>query len=154
MATSVIPALIDALYAQASSSLPTTRVLLGPGITNDPGDYLMVGVDDPNEDEDAVEVADVTQEPMAFGSTRPRMEEGFIHMVARSRNGDSDLQAALDAVYATEEALATVLRTTDNLGVAGVMNLGNGSRLQCTWNQDSYGAVATLRYDIAFRASI
>ena len=154
MAASVVPALIAALHARASADLPNTVVLLGPGITDDPGDYLMVGVDDPNEDEDAVEVADVTQEPMAFGSTRPRREEGFIHMAARSRNGDSDLQAALNAVYVIEDALAQALRTTDSLGVAGVMKLGNGARSRLTWNLDDYGAVATLQYDIAFDAAI
>ena len=153
MAASVVPALIAALYAQASSSLPTTLVLLGPGVTDDPGDYLMVGVLDP-DDEDAVEVADVTQDPMAFGSTRPRREEGFIHLVARSRNGDLDLQAALDAAAAVEEALAAVLRTTDSLGVTGVMKLGNGARKRVTWNLDNFGAVATIQYDIAFDAAI
>ena len=153
MATSVIPALIAALYAQASSSLPTTLVLLGPGITNDPGDYLMVGVDDP-DGEDETQAADVTQDQMAFGATRPRREEGEIFLVARSRNGNSDLQAACDAAYATQEALAAVLRTTDSLGVAGVMKLGNGARMPLAWNLDDYGAVATLRYTIAFEASI
>ena len=153
MATSVLPALIAALYAQASSSLPNTLVLLGPGITDDPGDYLMVGCSDPDADGE-FEIAELEQEQMAFGATRPRQESGAIFMVARSRNGDSDLQAAIDAAQATQEALATVLRTTNDLGVTGVMHLGNASRGGPMGLLDNYGAQATLRYVITFTASI
>jgi len=153
MATSVVPALIDALFTQATAALPTTLVLYGPGVTDDPGDYLMVGMSDPAFD-GPFEAARSTQEQMAFGSTRPRKEEGVIHMVACSRNGNGDLQAALAAASAIQEALATVLRTTDNLGVTGVLKLGNGADATPIWDHDNYGAVATLLYDIAFEAAI
>ena len=153
MATSVAPALIAALYAQASAALPTTLVLLGPGITDDPGDYLMVGCNDPDAEDD-FEIARVDSEQMTFGSTRPRMEDGAIHMVARSRNGDSDLQAAIDAAYAIQEALAAVVSATDNLGVAGVMKLGNATTSGPWGRLDGYGALATLHYDITFSSAI
>jgi len=153
MATSAVPALIDALVTQATTALPTVRVYDGFGISDDPGDYLMVGVQDPDADAET-EAADATQEQMAFGATRPRKEQGVIHMVARSVNGDGNQKTARDAAYATQEALATVLRTTDNAGVTGVLRLGNGSNLRLMQDQNDYGAVATLLYDIAFEAAI
>jgi hypothetical protein len=153
MAASVVPALIDALVAAASTALPNVLVLDGVGMTDDPGDYLMVGVLDPDID-GPFEAARSTQEQMAFGSTRPRKEEGVIHMVAKSVSGDGSQKAARDAAYAIQEALATVLRTTDNLGVAGVVRLGNGADMTPTQDQTHDGAVATLPYDIAFEAAI
>ena len=153
MAASIVPALIDALVTTAASALPSAVVIDGQGHTDDPGDYLLVGCEDPDTDGES-EAARVTQTQMAFGSTRPREEDGVIHMVARSVNGAADQKAARDAVYAIQEALATALRTTDNLGVAGGLKLGNGSDLSLHQDQNDYGAVATLRYDIAFTAAI
>jgi len=153
MATSVVPALIDALVTQARSALPNTLILDGIGNTDDPGDYLMVGVDDPDADDESG-AADITQQPLAFGSTRPRRETGVIHMAARSVDGASSAKTARDAVYALQEALAAVLRTTDSLGIAGVMSLGNGANVRLLQSQTSYGATATLLYDIAFDAQI
>jgi len=153
MATSVVPALIDALVTQATAALPSTLVLDGIGVTDDPGNYLLVGCLDPADDAES-EAARVTQQQMAFGVSRPRMETGVIHMVARSVNGDGNQKATRDAVYAIHEALATVLRTTDNLGVTGNLQLSNGADLALDQDQDDRGAVATLRYDIAFTAQI
>jgi len=153
MSASVVPSLIDALVAQAAAALPTALVLDGIGVTDDPGDYLMVGTDDPDNPDES-EAATVTQTQMAFGSTRPRHEEGVIHMAARSISGDGDQKAARDAVYALQEALAAVLRTATDLGVTGALTLGNGANLRLLQNQDTYGARATLLYDIAFDAQI
>jgi len=153
LSTSVVPALIDALVTAARTALPSALVLDGYGVTDDPGDYLMVGVSDPDPDGDT-ESADVTQDQMAFGATRPRKEEGVVHMVAKSVDGGGNAKTARDAAYAIQEALATVLRTTDNAGVTGVLKLGNGSNLRLRQDQDDYGAVATLLYDIAFEAAI
>jgi len=153
VAASVVPALIDALVTQATAALPSTLVLDGYGVTDDPGDYLMVGVEVPLPDEES-EAASTTQEQMAFGATRPRKEDGVIHMVAKSVSGDGVAKTARDAAYATQEALATVLRTTDNAGVTGVLRLGNGSNLRLMQDQTNYGAVAILLYDIAFEAAI
>jgi hypothetical protein len=153
MASSVVPSLIDALVAQAVTSLPGALIFDGGGITDDPGDYLMIGVSDPDDDGEP-EAADVTQQQMAFGSTRPRRETGSVHIAARSIAGDGVQKTARDAVYAMQEALATALRTTDNLGVAGILSLGNGSNLRLLQTQNESGAVATLLYDIAFDAQI
>lgn len=153
MSVSVVPALIDALVTTATAALPGVVVSDGFGVTSDPGDFLMVGVSDPDDAEES-EAASVTQNQLAFGSTRPRLESGSIHLAARSVNGAGDQKAARDAVYAIHEALATALRTTDNLGVTGVQQLGNGAALRLLQTQNTAGAVATLLYDIAFDAQI
>jgi hypothetical protein len=150
---SVVPALIDAMVAAFTAALPGGKVYDGYGQSDDPGDYLMIGVEDPDADSES-EAASVAQSQMAFGATRPRMEEGVIHMAARSVNGDASQKAARDAVYAMQEALATALRTTNDLGVTGVMQLGNGSNLRLLQDQNNHGAVATLLYEIAFKAAI
>jgi hypothetical protein len=156
MAGSVIPALIDALVAAAQAALPDAKVSDGFLLSDEPGDYLMVGVEDPESltNGDDAEAASVSQDQMAFGVTRPRMEEGAIHLAARSVNGDANQKAARDAVYAMHEALAGALRPTNDLGVTGVLKLSNGASLSLRQNQDGYGAVATLLYDIAFTAQI
>lgn len=156
MAASVAPALIDALVATAATALPSALVIDGVGNTDSAGDYLMVGVDNPDlyGSGSAMQAASSTQNQMTFGATRPRMEEGQIFISARSVNGAADQKAARDAVYAMQEALATVLRTTNDLGVTGVMQLSNGSTLSLEQDQNDYGAVATLTYSIAFTAQI
>lgn len=152
MAASVVPALIDALVTAATAALPSAVVLDGIGLTDTPGDYLMVGVSDPESGES--EAASVSQEQMAFGSGRPRREDGVIHVAARSVNGDGNQKVARDAAYALQEALAAVLRPSDGLGVTGVLRLGNGSSMRLLQDQNEYGSVATLLYDIAFEAAI
>lgn len=153
MAVSVVPALIDALVAAATAALPAVLVNDSWIISSDPGDYLMVGVSDPSDPDDS-EAAIVNQSQLTFGATRPRHEEGIIRMAARSINGDADPKVARDAVYAIQEALAAALRTTDNLGVAGITMLGNAADLRLLQNQGTYGARATLLYGIAFQAVI
>jgi hypothetical protein len=153
MSASIVPALIDAIKAAAISALPSALVLDGVGMTDDPGDYLMIGTDDPDSADES-EAANVTQTQMAFGSTRPRRETGVIHLAARSIDGAANQKTARDAVYALQEALASALRTGGDLGVTGVLSLSNGANLRLTQNQDSYGARATLLYDIAFDAQI
>lgn len=154
MAASVVPALIDALVATAQSALPSALVIDGPGVTDNPGDYLMVGWEDPDAFDSESEAASVAQQQMAFGSTRPRREAGVIRMAARSISGDGNQKTARDAVYAMHEALASALRTTNDLGVTGVLSLSNGESLRLEQDQTGSGAVATLLYDIAFEASI
>jgi hypothetical protein len=156
MATSVVPALIDALVAAAVAALPSALVIDGIGNTDSAGDYLMVGVDEPDQygSGTSIQAASVEQNQMTFGATRPRMEQGQIYISARSVNGDANQKAARDAVYAMQEALAAALRTTNDLGVTGVMQISNGSSLSLDQDQNEYGAVATLTYSIAFTAQI
>jgi hypothetical protein len=153
MAASVVPALLDAILATAAANLSGVMPIDGPGVTADPGNYLMVGCDHPDNPLES-EAATVAQEQIGFGSSGPRRESGYIHMVARAIDGAGNQKSARDAAYAIQEALAGALRDPADLSVAGVHNLGNGSSLIYHQGQDSYGAIATLLYDIAFEAEI
>lgn len=152
MATSVVPALLDALVTTLTAALPTVTVLDGEGITGDPGDWLMVGVDDPDK-ETAPNAATTTEEQGAFGSTRPRMENGSIFLTAFSWNGDSNQKAARDAVYATAAAVANAIRT-DTLGVSGLLSIGYGEATTYRQGQADPGAGAELLFSVKFMASI
>ena len=154
MATSVLPALIDALYAALSAALPGVDVYDGFGVSDSPGDYLMVGVDDP-ENED-VEMARVNQSQVAFGSTHPRHESGEVHLYAMSWNGDGDYKAARDAAHAIVAAAENALRPNaapDVLGVAGLMSLSLASGSPKYPSFDG-GAKVAIPFDIAFLAQI
>ena len=155
MATSVVPALIDALVTQITAALPNVRVYDGFGVSDDPGDYLMVGVEDPESNNG--EAARADEEQATFGTTRPRQESGVIHMAALSWNGNGDQKAARDAAYATAAAVANTLRPNaapDVLGVTGLLGVGYGASTALEQAQDEFGAKAALRFDIAFKAFI
>lgn len=153
MAVSVIPALIDALVVAARAALPSVRVFDGVGVTDDPGDFLMVGVDDPDTEGHAF-AAESQQEFGPMGTTRPRDERGQVTCAAFSWNGSSDPKAARDAAYASVEALASACRTNPSLGVAGVLWTSFGPDARLTQSQGDFGADALVVFSVSFRARI
>jgi hypothetical protein len=153
MATSVVPALIDALVAAATTALPDVLVFDGIGVTDDPGDFLMVGVEDPDI-EGAAFSADTKQDWAAVGTGAPRDEQGDITCVALSWNGDGDPKAARDDAYAIAAALEDLLRDTPALGVPGLLWTSFGTSSQLSQAQGPDGASALLVFRINFRARI
>lgn len=152
MATSVVPAVIDALVAQATEALSDVKVYDGFGITDNPGDFLMVGVDDPDT-ESAANSANSQQEwPHVGHSTRD--ETGEITLVALSWNGKADAKVARDGAYAISAAVEDLLRTDPTLGVAGVLWTSFGTSTELTQQQGEGGASALLVFKIAFMARI
>jgi hypothetical protein len=152
MATSTVPALIDALVVEFTSTLTGLRVSDGMGATDDPGDYLMVGVEDPDVDGFSSS-ADVTQE-WANSNYTGRDESGDIKCAALSWNGDGDITAARTAVYASLGQVETVLRQNPSLSLPDVLWTGFGGSLQLNQIQDGAGAVAMVLFSIHFRARI
>ncbi len=154
MAVSVVPELIDALVAAASDTLGHVQVFDGMGVTADPGDYLMVGVDD-NELRSSALAADVQQSWATMGGrVANRDEEGEITCIAYSWNGGNDQRAARVAVYDIAEQVAAFLRADATLGVASVLACGFGSQLQLSQHQFDYGVDALLIFRIRFQAVI
>ena len=152
MAVSVIPALIDALVDEATTALPDVLVIDGMGATDTPGDYLMIGVDDPDTDGDAFS-AD-SQQGWAHANHTTRDEQGTVTCAALSWNGDGDQKAARDSAYATVEALATICRTTPDLGISTVAWTSFGTDTRLSQGQFDSGATALVVFSIAFRARI
>lgn len=152
MATSTVPALIDALVSTFTSELTGLRVSDGMGVTDDPGDYLMVGVEDPDVDGFSSS-AEVSQE-WANANYTGRDETGDIKCAAMSWNGDGDITAARTAVYASLGLVETVLRQDPSLDLPDLLWTGFGGSLQLNQIQDENGAVAMVLFSIHFRARI
>lgn len=154
MSNSVVPALIDALVAQARANITTATVYDGFGASDDPGDYLMVGVDNPDEDEGFAESAEWTTTWAGLGA-RAMDEEGDVWCVAQSVNGDGIQKAARDNAFTLVNAVWALVRTEPTLGVLaspGWARPGATGRLQ--QNQTDVGAVARIAFQIHFQGRI
>lgn len=156
MATSAIPDLIDALVALARTALPDTLVFDGIGATDDPGDFLMIGVEDPDI-EGAAFSADVKQDWAAMGPNAPRDEEGDITCVALAwvgESGSDGQKAARDAAYAITAALEAALRVDVTLGLPTLLWTGFGTTSQLSQAQGAGGSSALIVFRIHFAARI
>lgn len=158
MAVSVVPALKLALFQSAREVIPseTAIVSYGVAVTNDPGDYLMIGVDDP-DDAEASGTTATTREWETVGIQADVREVGDIPCTALSWNGGSDDDAAIAActdVYAIAEALAAVVRANPNLGLQEVSWALFGAETELTEIQDASGAKARLKFTIHYQALI
>jgi hypothetical protein len=150
--TSVVFDLIGGLVDRLGPLLDA-NVLDGYGLTDDPGDYLMVGVEDP--DSDRATSAEGRQEWNGMGA-RSRLEEGTVTCIAMSWNGDADLSVARAAVKALTAEVEDHLRADPNLGatVPGLNWVGYGTRTELIQLQATDGACVMCVFDVAFRARI
>lgn len=153
MATSALPAVIDALVTLSREALPALEVYDGIGVSDDPGDFLMVGVEDPDI-EGAAFSADVEQERADMGGGR--LETGTVTCCALSWRGSADQKAARDAAFATVAAVENILRTeaTKTLGVSAVLKTEFGDRLTLSQAQDTSGASCMVIFSVAYLARI
>lgn len=156
MSTSVVPGLIDALVAACTTGLPLVNILDGVGDTNDPGDYLMIGVQDPDV-EPLSPAADSSETPATFGTNRSRDERGTLWFTAYSWNGDGDQKAARDAAYATTAYVATLVRqrATPPFGISALITVEFATDSQrLAQGQFTVGAVAQVMFGINYRARL
>jgi len=156
VATSVVPALIDALVTAARTALPSVLVFYGSGVTEDPGDYLMVGISDPDNAGEFVDSADSEATWAGLGN-HARDQKGNVWCVAASTNGGSDdaaQQVAVEAAYAIVAAIDTLVRSNPTLGtlVGGWAIHGSSERL--SMSQSDYGAKARVAFQIYFQARL
>lgn len=154
--TSRLPALIDALVSRATTALAASPVLVtdGYGVTDDPSDFLMVGIEEPTIP--AASFAGSSDQSWGPQGNRARDENGAVWCAAYSENGDGVQKTARDAAYSYMAAVETLLRADPNLGIAPggnfVAQMGDTQRL--TQNQDSNGASALLIFNVSFFARI
>lgn len=152
--SSALPGVIDALVTLSRTALPSLQVYDGIGISDDPGDFLMVGVEDPDI-EGAAFSADVQQERLAMSTAAPRREAGTVTCCALSWNGDGDQKAARDAAFATVAAVETILRSTSpTLGVSTVLKTELGDRITVSQAQGDTGASCMAIFSVAYLAHI
>lgn len=152
MPTSVVPAVISAIVDTAEAELP--NLLVGDGwlVTADPGDYLMVGVEDP--DVEGYAQSATSEQSWANSNYTSRDEKGDVMCAALSWNGDGDARAARDAVYATLAAVEDMLRANPSLGVDDLLWTSFGQSQRLNQIQDNGGAVALVLFSIHFEARI
>lgn len=154
--TSVVPDLIDALFTKATDALEGVTVYDGFGVTNDPGDFLMIGVEDPDS-QDAAYSAETEQDWAEVGAnlgSAERDETGTLTCAALSWNGDANQKQARDAAYAITSKLEDLLRADPTLGLTSLLWTSFGTSSQLSQAQDSQGALALLVFRIYFRARI
>jgi len=158
MTVSIVPALIDTLVTAADATVPANvNVFDGFGVSDDPGDYLMIGVDDPDADGWA-NTADAQEDISSVGPpSGARDQTGSVVCVALSWNGDCDQKAARDAALTTMTALAAYVRANPGLSIA------SGSQTFWCWfspseawkqQQDDAGAKAQVVFRIGFFARL
>ena len=153
MATSVVFALLDAVYDKLAAELQDVHVVDGPTLSQENGDFVMVGVDDP--DKDGSSAADGNQVPGPFGTNRPRDDDGEIVCAIAVLNGDTDVRTARRRVAALSAQIEAIARTDPTWGgVTGLLWTGYGSSYQFTQAQDDDGAFALLVFRISYRARI
>lgn len=156
MATTVVPAFIDAIVAGAATALPGLTVLDGFGSTDDPGDYLMVGVSDPDL-EGADTGADAQQSWATVGRQGARDEQGEVTCVALSWNGSAGNAAqkqARDAAYVTVAAVEAFCRDDPTLAIPTLLWNSALTSHNLIQNQDELGTLAMVVFRIAFQARI
>jgi hypothetical protein len=153
VATTVLPALIDAIITTARTALPNVDVYDGFGVTSDPAeDVLLVGVDDPDAATDSF--AGYARQEWAHANYTARDEEGHVVCAASSWRGSGDAKAARDGAFATVAAVENALRTNSSLGLANVLWTSVGGRIALSQNQHDNGATAVVIFTIQFRSRI
>lgn len=157
MATAIVFDLISALVDTCTTALPTVNVYDGQGATDDPGNFLMIGVGDPNSDDPAASASGDLQ--WAGLGHRTSKEQGTITCCAVAWSGDSG-NAAQKAVRQTvrdiSSAVESTLRADPNLG--GVVPGLNWVRYAGSFSLEqlsaSDGVAAVFQFDIAYIASL
>lgn len=158
MATSRVPALIDALLAAAHAALDSNeavQVYDGYGVSGNSGDFLMIGVENPNSPDMAFS-ASSKQDVATLGTTRPRDENGSVLCAAYSWNGNANQKLARDTAYGYMAVIEAALRADPNMGIAAGGNFiaGMGDLQRLSQNQSESGADALLVFNVRFFARI
>lgn len=154
MSATVVLDLIDALVAQAPAQMPAgVQVYDFNSVSEDPGDFLMIGVEDPDT-EDADFSAESTQEWATALGNMDRDERGEVTCAALSWNGNGNAVTARAAVKAILAGLATLLHTTPALGVEGALWTGFGSRMTVNQIASEDGVRVLVVFRIAFVARV
>lgn len=151
--SSVIPDLIDALVAAGGLLGLDLTVTDGLPTVANSGTYLSVGVDDPGVTRAATSARSTTEWAGA-ALVNGLNEAGEVTCAAWSQRGDSDARQARDEVFVVHAALMAYVRSHVGLGVPGVWDTRVGGADEFSQNQTEYGAIAVLRFAVAFKARI
>lgn len=144
--------LIDAMVADFATlpELADVTVCDGPPRVNDPGSYLFVGIDNPDDDS-GVGASGTQTWPLATNAARE--DAGEVWMAAYADNGDGDMKAARDACTSVVEAIQDRVRANLTLGVPRLLWLQFGDYSYRPM-QTANGAAAVILFRVTYSARI
>lgn len=149
MASSRIPAAIDALHALAAAALTEVDVNNGPALTSDYADKLSVGYAGIENSE--VVSFDQEQAGHARGA-HPRKEVFFISNVINAGSGDDDMSARRNRAFEILAELEAALRLNPSMGIPGLTaQIADGSLLQ---DRGEKGMFAALLFRVRCKSHI
>lgn len=123
--STLAPLVYAALITKATAALPNVRVSDGLAVTADPGDLLMVGVDNP--DPELTSRAITSSNDFALAAGRSITETVSIGCFVESWDGDSrNLAGPRARAFAILDAVAALLDADYSLGI----NSGTGANGQ------------------------
>jgi hypothetical protein len=157
MATAVVFDLVTALVNTCATALPGVSVYDGQGASDDPGNFLMIGVEDP-DDPGPAEAASGSLEWAGLGH-RASKENGSIACVALAwsgNTGNAAQQAVREAVRDMVGTVETTLRNDPNLGgtVPGLNWVRYAGNFRLRQISAADGVAAVFRFDVAYIASL
>ena len=154
MGTSAVFDLVGALVTTLDAALADVNVFDGFPPSDDPTDYVMVGVGNP--DNEGRETSVEAEQSWAGLGARARDEAGSVTCVAVGWSGDTALSPLRTRMKALTTTIENTLRADPNLGgtVPGLQWVGYGTRTQLEQYQASDGACLMCVFDIAFKARI
>jgi len=147
---SLVPALLDAIVSAADTALPTVGVFDVDGPSDSGSDFLIVGIDDPDE-VGFSESAEVAHDWAGFSSGL-REQAGTLWCVLGSWNGDNDPKAARDAVDGYFGTIKGLLRTDATIAAAVPGGYATVATERWSQNLTDAGAVVRLAFQVGFKA--
>src|SRR5690349_19808709 len=132
MATTALFDVIDALLAMAREIWPQDTpdqdidvlVIDGNGVTDDPSNFLMIGVDAVDDTGDSEAYSGESRQDWANATFTARDEWGDVNCIALGWNGDGDQQLARNEVRTITDQLENALRANPTLGLPTLLWTG------------------------------
>lgn len=157
MATTAVFGILSALVDIATAALPSITVLDGQGHEMPDGDFLMIGVGDPQDDGPATS-ADGQQEWAGLGAHAGN-EKGTVTCCMTVQTGDTGnaaQRAVREQVASDLAALETALKADPSLGgaIAPPGWVRFGSRTSLTQISGTDGCAAVFYFEIAYQARL
>lgn len=148
---SIIPQLIDGLTTRLTTDLDgVAKVADGPVPTSDFGDYVMIGIDDPDKQGGYI-LAGESTEDWAHANTTTIDQEGFITAAVLVFSGDSVFKPVRDKAFVIKSVIDNIVKNHTVLAIDELEWLQPSSH---TYSQSSNtkGVVAFLVMRIGFKA--
>lgn len=152
---SIVPATIDKLVALSLATLGPLGVNVSDSdpIAMDVGDWLCIGVEDP-EGPTPHHTADSSQEWSGATRALGLDETAFITCSAIAWSGDDDVKTVRDRVYAILAGLTALIREDPRLGIPGVVRIVVASTDLTQGVAAEGGTFARLVFRLAVKARL